>query len=132
MKTYKKPKKVVINRKKWLRGCGTSASSLLDGKTGKMCCLGFWCLQAGIPRKQIKDVSSPADLINKGVSSVSGLSYESKNITGFTCGLTQNNTTCIKMMQTNDDKYIDDEERERTLKRLAKKNLNVTLEFIDK
>lgn len=48
-------KAVVINRKTWLRGEGTSPSRLLRSSDGKMCCVGFICLAEGVPEEAIKD-----------------------------------------------------------------------------
>lgn len=55
--------KVVIDRKRWLRGEGSSTSKLLRSSDGKMCCLGFVCIQAGASETDIMDISSPISIV---------------------------------------------------------------------
>lgn len=48
-----------ISRKTWLRGEGSTDSSLLRVKDGKMCCLGSICLQGGLTPSQIAHRTAP-------------------------------------------------------------------------
>jgi len=52
-------KTIVITRKYW----GTR--SLLNGDTGKMCCLGFACVAYGISKKEMRGIGMPAQLPSK-------------------------------------------------------------------
>lgn len=58
-----KIKTLTIDRKKW--GRGETGGSLLDGQTKKQCCLGFFALECGFNRKNIKNVSEPQELVNR-------------------------------------------------------------------
>lgn len=40
----------------------TTSSALLDVRTQRMCCLGFAACAAGVPKKHIKDVGTPASI----------------------------------------------------------------------
>lgn len=51
-----------IDRKKWLRS--EEDSCLIRSSDGKMCCLGFYAVELGIPRKMLIDESSPSDVEN--------------------------------------------------------------------
>lgn len=53
--------KVVVDRRTWGRG-DPSNSALLSSTTGKMCCLGFACLAAGLTKEQIKDRRVPSHI----------------------------------------------------------------------
>jgi len=58
---------LIIDRTKWRTGCfnetrtGLGTTQLLN-KEGFMCCLGFRCLQMGIPKQHLMDVSMPCNL----------------------------------------------------------------------
>lgn len=43
----------------------TGESSLLDGHTNRMCCLGFAAVDAGVPQDHILEVRDPANIRNK-------------------------------------------------------------------
>ncbi len=56
--------KVIVDRKEWYRGNGFAYSALVVDKDkdaiGKMCCLGFACMQLeGIPKEDINGVVMP-------------------------------------------------------------------------
>jgi hypothetical protein len=55
---------LVIDRKIWLRGEGTSKSYLQRLSDGKRCCVGTFCIAAGIPPKRIIGCSA-ISLFNK-------------------------------------------------------------------
>jgi hypothetical protein len=48
--------KLVIDRSKWLRGEGSSVSSLLRSRDGKMCCLGFFAKALGYPDACLREL----------------------------------------------------------------------------
>ena len=54
--------KVVIDRKRWLRGEGTARSRLLRPEDGKMCCIGFVAKAAGVEDVEMKDKSALASV----------------------------------------------------------------------
>lgn len=61
------PKKFVVKRRKWADATWSEKdeqriAALLDPDSKRMCCLGFLCEQAGIPRKELDDVGAPKNL----------------------------------------------------------------------
>lgn len=60
---------LIIDRAKWRTGnfgrnrTGVGNTQLLNDD-GYMCCLGFYCLQAGIPSENIMGVTQPDDILN--------------------------------------------------------------------
>jgi hypothetical protein len=56
----KKITKLEINRQRW--GTGNDGGKLLNPDNNKMCCLGFFCRQAGVKAGVIKGEGMPADL----------------------------------------------------------------------
>ena len=57
---------MVVERAKWLRGEGSHTSYLLRHSDGKMCCLGFVCVTAGMTPEQISGLTAPASLVSVG------------------------------------------------------------------
>jgi hypothetical protein len=55
--------KLIIDRAKWIRGEGSDSSYLLRNLDNKMCCLGFYACELGIPGAQIGGVRTPTDLV---------------------------------------------------------------------
>src|SRR5271166_1340196 len=53
---------LIIERDKWLRGEGYERSFLLREEDGKMCCLGFFCLQTGASQEDINQYQTPIDI----------------------------------------------------------------------
>lgn len=51
--------KLIIDRSKWLRGEGETASKLLRERDGKMCCLGFYLLSCGLEPDMIQGRGTP-------------------------------------------------------------------------
>lgn len=118
--------KFVIDRKRWYRGKGDSESRLLVPGTQKMCCLGQVARQCGLKPKNIRDVSSPAN-----VSTVLHDQFP-KWLLGI-CVLdakTIDSPACTNAMAVNDDPEITDKDRERQLKAIFKKH-GATLTFIN-
>lgn len=71
-KTYKLPKVLVLDYRKWRcggdyhnsefsHGVGTT---LLENEEGYMCCLGQFCKQAGLKKNELLDVDTPSSLPN--------------------------------------------------------------------
>lgn len=56
----KQIKVLKINRQKW--GTGDAGGKLLNADNNKMCCLGFFCRQAGVRAKDIEGEGMPADI----------------------------------------------------------------------
>lgn len=61
-------RQLVIDRAKWRTGDESSFKSgegrtMLKNEEGYMCCLGFYCVQAGIPEEIIYNHTSPIDLV---------------------------------------------------------------------
>lgn len=54
---------VTVDRSKWLQGEGEEDSYLYRPDDGKMCCLGFVGLAAGLSEEIMADVSTPSGLI---------------------------------------------------------------------
>ena len=53
--------KFTVSRKRWLRGEGSDASTLLRQKDSKMCCLGFFAMQVcGAKESDIYDLQAPS------------------------------------------------------------------------
>ncbi len=103
--------KIIIDRKQWYRGLGGICSRLLNGEN-RMCCLGFTCEQLGTPKGILFGVAYPEDLDKDNP-------LKDKNIDSIS-----------SMISTNDDKDIDDIEREEKLKELAKE-IDLEFEFIN-
>lgn len=55
--------KLVISRKRWLRGEGEDESKLYRSSDRKMCCLGFYCRKLGLKVSEIKDITDPKALV---------------------------------------------------------------------
>lgn len=149
MKAHKKVlkdiKTLTIKRSKWLRGKGEQASSLLNSRSGKMCCLGQYAESCGIKPDQMKNLASPAELLNylggsEFVENVNGTLVKTKpqNIEWKT-KLVMGKPTCYDntviasvMMSTNDDDdgEFTEEAREQKLTRLFKR-IGVKVKFVD-
>lgn len=105
MKTKKIPT-FTINRRLWHRGKRKHESALLVAATGRMCCLGQIALQCGYTKDEIRDKAAPSCL------------EDDSKLAKFDLG--ENYHLADEMMPVNDDTDLDDTERERELKRLAK------------
>lgn len=58
-------KQLVIDRSRWLRGEGASASRLLRPCDGKMCCLGFYLESCGLTPEVMLDEETPFNVREK-------------------------------------------------------------------
>lgn len=132
-------KKLVIDRKRWLRGDGldnilsypemTTSSFLYRDKDKKMCCLGFFCRQlSGLTIDDIRNMPDPLSVLTiKGV--------EKKGMEVLLAPLLNkqqnaNNTICGNLMLINDAEDMTEKERENGIIKLFKK-INVKVKFIN-
>ena len=123
----KKLTKLVIDRRRWLRGGSPSASSyLLHPINGKMCCLGFAAVQVGAQPKHIRGEANPYDVPGTFEATAFGWLIRRRAFDNFP-GHTQ---MCHRIILTNDDGTIEDDERERSLKKLFRKK-GVVVKFIN-
>lgn len=113
--------KVVVSKRKWLRGGGSLYSGLLMSGggslnsgllvSGNMCCLGFACLQATnateLDLRNVREPSGIPDLVRNS---------KLKKLVDSNGG---NTTICIKLMKLNDNPQIDDDSRMKALKKMG-------------
>ncbi len=118
-KKYKKT--ITIDRSKWCRGgrfagdgieTATDDTALLTAiKT--MCCLGFFCHQAGVPKKELMGIGTPESIPVK---------YH-KKVTALVDGDDGADSSFTNAaMEINDSTMIDEKDRESNLKRLFAEN----------
>lgn len=113
--------KVTIDRKQWHRGDGNKDSALCVPETGKMCCLGFVCMEYGVKKLDMTGITCPAYLLTE---------TELPNwLVEFYRRPDRGDADVITMMNINDTKGIDDVSRERVLTMLAASH-GLELEFI--
>jgi hypothetical protein len=103
-----------IERAKWLRG--ETDSWLLRPKDQKMCCLGFFCLAAGIERDRIWMKTTPQVLCRDEEQ----IPHELQGLVD-SMGKPTNSALCTSLIEVNDDNSITDEEREQGIIRLFAK-----------
>lgn len=124
--------KLTIDRKEWLRGEGSDASSLLRKSDGKKCCLGFHALQLGYTEEQIGSLASPPNLVfrtredryNADGAPHSILVYRDSHV--FRSGPTP---LCARLMMVNDEPDRPDAEREAELTTLFAE-ADIEVEFV--
>lgn len=117
--------KVTVDRRRWLRGEDSVASSLFDDVNKKMCCLGFATRACGCSIDKIRNQASPACVVFDYTNTKERLArfLTAKNES-------ENSGTTGRMMEINDATDISDAEREDLLKRLGKK-LNIQFTFVN-
>jgi hypothetical protein len=139
MKIIEDIKELTINRKKWYRGWGSENSCLLNPQSGKMCCLGFYALQSGLSKKDIKNMPTPGAVrkllrgdevyLNDGNT----ISQPAKPIQWNTKLMQRNRDlhtrTGDNLIDVNDNDSISDEEREKKITSLFKR-IGVAVKFI--
>jgi hypothetical protein len=117
-------KSFTVDRSKWYRGQGHSASSLLQ-EDGSMCCLGFYAEACGVDRQYLLGKKSPAnidDVVNVPWKTI--LLMELGGVQGR-----GNSDRCMDLMDINDSKSIYDDVRESGLKELFLK-IGIEVVFI--
>lgn len=113
-------KRFVVRREKWMRGLNKYDTRLLDDD-GKMCCLGFVCVQCGMAPETIHDLGTPEDVASYDCGSpepVTGVLGFYDDERGRWC----DNALTRDAISINDDGDIDDAERERRLSELFAKH----------
>lgn len=115
---YKKT--ITIDRSKWCRGGrfagdeGINDTALLTpAKT--MCCLGFFCHQSGVPKKDLLIIGTPEAIPAKHYKKVTALVDIDDNYPN-------DSPFSNAAMEINDNTRIDEKTRERKLKRLFAEN----------
>ena len=109
-------KKLIIDRSKWRTGggcnskneTGDGATKLLN-KEGYMCCLGFACIQSGVPEDKMLDRGTPSSLADY---------IDWKDLYPLIPHLIVSGVNTLfsaKAMALNDDQAIDSSERERRI-----------------
>ena len=141
-----KPKKVVVKRSQWVRGTGNTLFKTNDelgplgetmlrqradhprsSKDGfqRMCCLGFYCLAAGLDADFITCIESPHTLrVDEGPVFVPGL------ISEIIDGVAYLTPACSSAISVNDSEDLDDAARESRLTEIMKK-IGVEMVFED-
>lgn len=120
--------KVTVERSRWLRGEGSTASALLREKDGKMCCLGFVCLALGRTEDQIRDKSSPTCGEWTGDGSAMAGSG-TRLIVRTDSGGWVKPSPIERAMVVNDNKDMSDSAREIALQKLLEE-IGIDLEFV--
>lgn len=111
--------KVTVKRKDWLRGRGPS---FLRDDTGQMCCLGFVCLALGYTPEGLTGVRTPHRL-EPNLQPV----FDAKLVSAAQWATST--PTCVTMMTINDNRMLQEAEREHALKAEAA-TIDIELEFV--
>lgn len=90
-------KTIVIDRSKWFRGMGHERSRLKIKGEEMYCCVGFYMLQAGVPKEALENVPTAAD----PMGGVEGR---------WLCDAFNQDST--RVYNINDAKHVTDEERD--------------------
>ena len=96
--------RVVVKKRRWLRGEGNDASYLFRPKDRKMCCIGFLAKRLGCSTKEIYGKTA-LDLL----SSVPAMTFEA-----------QYSGALHDAYEINDDEDINDQERTQRLREIGK------------
>ena len=117
-------KEVIVTRRRWLRG---NEQGLLRNKSHKMCCLGFACMQSGVPAKDLVGHGAPEDIANNHSYVVNGLVYKNNNDSKYWY---DHENWVNDAVAINDRMWLSDKDREAKLKKLFAKG-GVKLIFVD-
>lgn len=104
----KRIKSIRISKRTWYRG-KNKGSRLIRSDDNKKCCLGFFCLQAGVPRKLLVDMPTPVDVEETGVKIPQLVANK------------HNTTVTRALMACNDDTLLPDSERSLEMRKLFKR-----------
>ena len=113
-----------ISRRRWLRGKGHMVSSLFDGRTKEMCCLGFYLRECGYSIASIRGLMSPICVVD--CQSDRHLIHERS--AGWLVGGFDNSDACKALMDWN-DRPMPDEDREVHIAELFKEQ-GITVTFV--
>lgn len=103
--------KTIVKRALWHRGKSSNGSMLLTGE-GKMCCIGFTCLQGGMKESDILRVTSPSVLFEHEYVFPADLAWLVNS------RYMENTDRCTQAMVCNDDTAISATDREEQLKQI--------------
>ncbi len=135
MKNFNLPKTLVLDLKKWRCGyggnseckLGTGPTKLLN-KKGKMCCLGQFAEQAGIPKASLLDVGMPGSIyLDKSCVILEKFTSVGKNNSGFSF----DSPLAYDCVGINDDKKTSINKKIKLLREILK-NAGVKLKVINK
>lgn len=118
--------KLVIDRKKWYRGKGSTESRLLR-EDGQMCCLGFDMLRRGFTEDQILDAGTPEE-VDGLEGEIDGLVFLQESDDDGTNYYSPTETN-EELVTVNDDEGVDEADRERAIKNLFA-SIDVEVEFV--
>lgn len=104
-------KKFVVKKSQWLRGEGHYESFLLRDSDGKMCCLGFASLACGLDVNDIYNVPCPCDVDNTSLNKYPNSFFIENHINHHGYTRFSNSDLISKIMATNDDEDLNDDER---------------------
>jgi hypothetical protein len=114
-----------IKRSAWLRG-DPENSRLLRASDGKKCCLGFYCLAVGVPKKAVRATTSPARPNVHPILPLDAKWLVNRHNRPL---WPKASPDCYDLMRVNDDPYINDAEREKEIRRLFAKH-DVRVKFV--
>lgn len=137
--------RVEISRAKWGRG-QPIGSALKRGDDGKMCCLGFVCVAAGVPEEKLVNVGYPGNLFMPRIIKATGMVSGGNTMAGpmygepvpealqpliggrfDNPGSSGSDERVLKMARVNDGTEFSESEREDRLTEMAK---GFGLEFV--
>ncbi len=127
-KVFKDVKSFTVKRSKWKRGGKGPGETFLLNKEGHMCCLGFYALACGLPKKNIREVVAPRDLVRAGKNWNTVLVEKEKAPSGYEFVL--NSDTAVDAIRANDDQELSDKDREADIKDTFKL-VGIKVKFVD-
>jgi hypothetical protein len=107
-------KKFTVERSKWIRGRREVCVRLLRPIDGYMCCLGFVCVQLGVPRASILDKYEPGSLSHGSA----GYALIKNILVDDDRGFVGNSPLATAAIDINDSQNMEDAEREHLLSAL--------------
>lgn len=145
MTKFKTLTKLTIDRKTW--GVGKEGGRLLNSKTKKLCCVGFYTKKCGFKNSEIENLGTPETLVYNYVTGLSDfgklydtgkskLSKINKIPHRFLRLLpllednkeTHDNSICCELTSTNDSEVLDNPTREKKITSLFKK-IKISVKF---
>ncbi len=124
---YKKT--ITIDRSRWCRGGRFTDEEDMDDAQllttiSTMCCLGFFCHQMGIPKKELLGIGTPEAVPYNYGKKITALVNIDEGVDGgasATAGLSDS-AFSNKAMEINDNTKINEKDREKRLKKLFAEN----------
>lgn len=127
--------KFTLDRSRWYRGKGPGGSALLRASDGKMCCLGLYLESCGVPHGELTWKVYPSGSKDRLPAEGQWLATDDDTRRTYSVPSYDKDSTLPTFASnfiayTNDDRSIDDEEREKILtKAFAENGVEVT--FVD-